>query len=56
MPRYTFKCPVCDKELASNYKDQLEFNALNHLYMHLRKGEVESVDINEIRKSIVKVE
>jgi hypothetical protein len=54
--KYVFKCPVCDRKLVSDYKEQLEANALNHMYAHLRKGEITTVDINEIRKSIVEVE
>jgi hypothetical protein len=55
MPRYVFKCPVCDRKIVSEYKEQLEANALNHMYAHLRKGEVTTVDINEIRMHITQI-
>jgi hypothetical protein len=53
--KYVFKCPVCDRKLVSDYKEQLEANALNHMYMHLRKGEITTVDINEIRMHITQI-
>jgi len=53
--KFTWKCEICAVTLVSSSREQLEHNILAHMFKHLKRREISSLDLKREYDKIVEV-